>query len=764
MRKWAQTLAAYAGNLIAAKKPAEAAAVGRSLGVSLASVPGLAVLLTGLSITAVLATAAFVNVERDEDDRFDRVARSVVEALEVRMRVYINGLVSAQSYLESGRQPTREEFRRFTEGLHLHDNFPGLQGYGYVSYFRPDDYDLRLAEIRKTGVPEFRVWPEGERAEYSTIVYIEPFDWRNQRALGLDMLTEPNRRAAMEAARDTGQPAATRRITLVQETQVDTQSGFLIFVPLYQKGMPISTVEERRAALRGWSSAIFRAGDLFNHISSEVHHRLPRVNIEVFDGTEMSAESLLFASKQKDAPSGKRRKIFRIPVTDDIWSIAVTSTPAFEIGIASSIPWYIMFLGGMSSILAFAVVSFAQSARRAAEDANRAKSRFLANMSHEIRTPLGVIIGFADLALGSQNREGDMKEYLTGIKRSGQQLTTLIGEILDLSKIEANKLEIDKVEFSLPVLLEEVVSSLTIRAREKGISLVWEKNQTIPERVCSDPGRLRQILMNLIGNSIKFTDKGEVRVLARMLSGFEPGKSVIVEFCIQDTGIGIDPKHQAQLFQPFAQGDASMTRKYGGTGLGLVISKQLAVALGGDLELIESQQGEGSRFAFTIDAGPFHGAWNPRELGYAEDRPVRKKDMSLAGLRILLVEDAPENRILFSRYLEGAGAELVTAVNGLEGIRKACAERFDVVLMDIQMPVLDGHRATMQLRSLGYKVPIVALTAHAIREERERALKSGFDAYLTKPLTKPTLIEAIQKQIIITRSPEPPSRGPEATA
>ena len=204
-----------------------------------------------------------------------------------------------------------------------------------------------------------------------------------------------------------------------------------------------------------------------------------------------------------------------------------------------------------------------------------------------------------------------------------------------------------------------------------------------------------------------------------------------------------------------------MTRKYGGTGLGLVISKQLAIALGGDLELVDSQQGQGSRFSFTIDAGPFHGAWNPREPGLVEDRPSRKKDMSLVGRRILLVEDAPENRILFSRYLEGAGAELVMAANGLEGIRKACAEKFDVVLMDIQMPVLDGHRATMQLRSLGYKVPIIALTAHAIREERERALKSGFDAYLTKPLTRPTLIEAIQKQIVLTQDTEAPA--PEAT-
>jgi signal transduction histidine kinase len=388
---------------------------------------------------------------------------------------------------------------------------------------------------------------------------------------------------------------------------------------------------------------------------------------------------------------------------------------------------------------------------RAAEAANITKSQFLANMSHEIRTPLGVILGFADLALDPGQSADDQRNYLLGIKRNGHQLLEVLGDILDLSKIEANKLEIERVAFSLDALLEDVTGLLALRAREKGIALRFEKDPSLPRYIRTDPTRLRQIFVNLVGNAIKFTERGAVTIDCRVLPPAPGSAAQTLVFAVEDTGIGISPEQRDKLFQPFVQADSTMTRRFGGTGLGLLLSRQLARALGGDLSLARSELGKGSSFRFTLVADTVENPsiedqeWQRKSLpSPVPPHPAAEASAPLDGMKILLVEDSEDNQTLVSRFLIGAGARVELADNGVDAVEAALRGDHDVVLMDIQMPVLDGHEATARLRQAGYTRPIVALTAHAMRDERERALKGGFDDYLTKPLQRTALIKTLR--------------------
>lgn len=381
-------------------------------------------------------------------------------------------------------------------------------------------------------------------------------------------------------------------------------------------------------------------------------------------------------------------------------------------------------------------------AQHAAEMANKAKTAFLANMSHEIRTPLGVIRGFADLLESGTYSHNDHQEWVTTIRRNAYHLTAVIDELLDLSKIEAEKLEVEKIKFSLRDLIDDITSLLNFKAREKGIDLKIHTHGNFPERIWSDPTRLKQILVNTIGNAIKFTVSGRVEVRMEIL---EQKESSFLKVLIRDTGIGLSTEEQFRLFQPFMQADSSTTRKFGGTGLGLFISKRLAQALGGDLSLAQSDINRGSTFILTIDCGVLTSS--DYQVVVDPKKNIRKsfKEPLLKGLKILVVEDAIDNQRLITRFLTLAGAEVICASNGKDGVEKAKEWEQDVILMDIQMPELDGYGATKKLREDGYGRPIIALTAHAMKEERELCLKSGFDDHLSKPINRESLIETLRK-------------------
>jgi signal transduction histidine kinase/ActR/RegA family two-component response regulator len=378
-----------------------------------------------------------------------------------------------------------------------------------------------------------------------------------------------------------------------------------------------------------------------------------------------------------------------------------------------------------------------------ADAANAAKSAFLANMSHEIRTPLGAVLGFSELLLNPELPEADRAMYVSAMQRNGKLLSTIINDILDLSKVEAGKLDIECEEVSLSEVLTDVTSLLSLQASDKGICLRVENDGPVPARIRTDALRLRQVLINIVGNAVKFTSVGSVTVRIR-LRGIS-SRDTRLEFEVKDTGPGIDPSQAAKLFEPFTQADPSTKRRYGGTGLGLVLAKRLARVLGGDVVLDPSSSGAGSTFRITIDPGPVTIAEQTTEyealLYQRDERAI--SEIRLDGAEVLLVEDALDNRLLVSRILRIAGAQVDIAENGQQAVEKARCRSYDTVLMDLQMPLMDGFEATALLRSEGYRVPIIALKAHAMKEDRQRCLGSGFDDHVCKPIDRRHLLERV---------------------
>ncbi len=398
-----------------------------------------------------------------------------------------------------------------------------------------------------------------------------------------------------------------------------------------------------------------------------------------------------------------------------------------------------------------------------AEAANIAKGRFLANISHELRTPMNAILGMVDLALPKQ-ADSTARDFLQTARQSADLLLSLLNDLLDSAKIESGKLELESAPFSLRRVLEQTARVLTVRASEKGIYFSSRIPPEVPDNLIGDQVRLRQVLLNLGGNGIKFTEHGEVAIRVRIVEGsgkglgirdsglgedkqpatpdpqhLIPNPSVALEFAVQDTGIGISPRDRQRIFHPFAQADASTTREFGGTGLGLTISSSLVGLMGGRI-WVESEPGRGSTFYFTV------------RLPLAEEAPAEPgalhvRTAAAPALRILLAEDNPANQKLAAYILHERGHTVDIAGDGLQAVGMIPQNRYDVILMDVQMPGMDGLEATATIRkreNSDRRVPIIAMTAHAMKGDRERCLAVGMDAYLAKPINGHEMIALVE--------------------
>lgn len=730
----------------------------------------LLVLVVSLISTFFLWRIIDRGVAERAGDRFEAEAAEITTRIIKRLHDHEQVLLGGNALFHvKGDAVSRTDWRHYVSALKLSENHPGILGVGYSVWLTPDQMSENFRQVRAEGYPEYFIRPAGERPVYTSIIWLEPFNWRNQRAFGYDMYSEPVRRAAMDKARDTGRTAIAARLQLVQETEQDPQHGMLMYVPSYRQSMPTDTIEERRAALRGFVYSPIRMNDF---IQGTLDGLPAHMDFEIHAGETLSPDNLMFSSRlveQRVTPEGYRPRFSSMKSIDaygTTWHIAFSTLPAFDRELNQNKSTATLFTGILSSILLSALAALqahsrrqaliiaeqmrtskqaAEAAKVAAEQASLAKSEFLATMSHEIRTPMAVFMGAIE-QLRYLDKSPSHQPLLDLADQASKRLHVLVNEILDFSKIEAGRVEIEETWFNLHDCLQDTVAMMAAKAREKDLPLQLEISSAVPEYIVGDQYRLGQVLINLIGNAIKFTERGDVGVVV------DRQESRLI-FAVCDTGIGVPAEKLEKIFETFIQVDSSSTRRHGGTGLGLAISKGLVELMGGTIA-VRSRPGEGSEFYFTL---PLKNLTVQEPAGDGHDKlsPDPAPDA-----HILLAEDNPMVRDVILMILSRRKWQTSVAETGREAVRKWQSGRFDLILMDLQMPDMDGLEATREIRSLevgtGRRIGIVGLTAHANSQIRHECLAAGMDDFLAKPFESANLYAVIERCLTGMESPAVP--------
>ncbi len=558
------------------------------------------VLIVGLLATWATGAALRASVQAQDAERFEWAADGLHDSITQRLDAYLAMLRAGAGVFTRPGMPTADQFAVFVERLQLEEAYPGVQGIGFA---------VRVSEAAVPGLvrtraaqnaPEFTAWPDDPRPELYPILFLEPMDRRNRAALGYDMFTEPTRRAAMEQARDSGGPAASGPVTLVQEIDEEKQAGFLIYLPVYDgRGVP-PTVEQRRERLRGFVYSPFRAGDLFEGILGR--NPRPRVAFTIHDGAP-EAGDFLYGTDMPEAPRFSATR--SIVVGGREWVMSIVSTPALDESSGVGLVPYVLMSGSAITLLLTGLAALQARARlraersearaedaslRLAREANL-KDEFLATLSHELRTPMNAIVGWAHLLVTEQLDERTRQKASESIQRNALLQSRLIEDLLDMSRIVSGQVRLDVRPLDMRDAVESAVDVVRPTANARGVALAIRSAPGA--MVIADPTRMQQVLWNLLSNAIKFTPAGGTVTVT-----LDAAEAVVVT--VHDTGIGITPSFLPHVFDRFRQADGTTTREHGGLGIGLAIVKTLVEMHGGKVRAASGGHGTGASFTVWL--------------------------------------------------------------------------------------------------------------------------------------------------------------------
>jgi signal transduction histidine kinase/DNA-binding NarL/FixJ family response regulator len=709
--------------------------------------PALLALGLGLALSLLVSGSLRDWERREARDQVVQVAQERAEVLRGQIMRSMEVLHAIAALYQTRGEVSREEFGKFVSSALARQ--PELQALAWDPRVPGVEREAWEKRAHDEGFPNFHFTEEKDestlvpaetREEHFPVFYLETLQ-RNEAAFGFDVYSETRRRKALELARDSGQAMATAPLRLAQEQ--GSQRGFLVFQPLYD-GEP-ATREERRARLRGFAVAVFRVGDL---VSASLHATEEKGLAATI--TDKASDVVIY---RQEAPSGESAWETTLDVAGRQWLLHFTPKADFRgaawqsraallaglviTGLTTAFLWNDARRAAQvakSHAALLAEIDIRKRAETSAEAASRAKSEFLANMSHEIRTPMNAILGYSQILLRDESLHPFQRDALATISSSCDHLLHLINEILDLSKIDAGRMELAPVDFDLVGLVRELTALFQHPCEEKQLGLRVEGlDDRRVQPVRGDVGKLRQVLINLLGNAVKFTARG--RVTLRVA----PSENDAWRFEVSDTGPGIPSEAQAAIFKPFQQGPGS--RVHGGTGLGLTIARRQVELMGGHLE-VRSEAGAGSTFLFTIAL--------PATLGRnAAAAPETREVERLAAeseVRALIVDDIRENREVLSAMLAAIGCEIVLAENGRQALEAVSVSRPDIVFMDMRLPEIDGLEATRRIVSdygaNGLKV--VAMSASVLEHERESYLKAGCDDFIAKPFRSTRVYDCLR--------------------
>jgi signal transduction histidine kinase/DNA-binding response OmpR family regulator len=699
-------------------------------------------------------------VRQAETARFERLTERAVATLHERFRSAAQVVYSARAMVDASDAVTPRAWADYVAATRRYFN-EGIVGLGYVERIRRSEIEALEARERRDGQPDFRVERDSDRDELWVVTRIGPLD-RNPGVLGRDVGGGTTRRSAAEQAMRTGEAVLSRHIGVIDGPHKVT--GFLFFLPVYRPGYPIGTAAERTRALRGWVYASLRMDELTRGLTETLGDQVDLTIEEI--GLRGERTRLLDTTAPGAAPAPA--PVEPITVTFEPggsrWILHFRARPGLDAFGDRVLPGFVLAGGSVVSILAAAVaLALLDSRRRAlvladrmtarlreanaqletaitdarrsaleARQASLAKSQFLATMSHEIRTPMNGVIGMAGLLLATPLTPAQ-REFAETIRTSGEALLAIINDILDFSKIESGRLTFEHDDFSLQTCVESTLDLLAVRAAEKRLDLLWEIAPGTPDALRGDEGRLRQVLLNLVGNAIKFTLAGEVVLSVEPEEGERAG--ILLRFSVRDTGVGIPPEAIPRLFEPFSQVDGSATRRFGGTGLGLAISKRLVEHMGGRV-WVESEPGRGSVFHFTARFEPGSSCEAPAGGG---------RVTALAGRRLLVVDDSAASRRILSALAAGWGMIPHAVASGAEAMAWLDGGgRADAALVDLHMPGMDGEVLALALRRrpshAGLPIVLIAPVGH---------VPAGClaDATVARPVKPRQLAEALVRVV-----------------